>query len=136
MLMKKFLLATLMIGAISFSACRETVAEFDNTLPPVQSGNTTSPSGDSNSLKISPSEPVTAQPKSVQNNMELNPEHGQPGHRCEIAVGAPLNSSPAASNIPVPAPQRTTPGNSVTINPPHGQPGHDCAIPVGQPLKS
>lgn len=25
----------------------------------------------------------------------LNPQHGQPGHRCDIAVGAPLNSKPA-----------------------------------------
>ena len=25
----------------------------------------------------------------------LNPPHGQPGHRCDIAVGAPLNSAPA-----------------------------------------
>jgi hypothetical protein len=24
----------------------------------------------------------------------MNPAHGQPGHRCEIAVGAPLNSKP------------------------------------------
>jgi hypothetical protein len=24
----------------------------------------------------------------------LNPEHGKPGHRCDIAVGAPLNSKP------------------------------------------
>jgi hypothetical protein len=25
----------------------------------------------------------------------LNPPHGQPNHRCDIAVGAPLNSPPA-----------------------------------------
>ena len=25
----------------------------------------------------------------------MNPAHGQPGHRCDIAVGAPLNSAPA-----------------------------------------
>jgi len=24
----------------------------------------------------------------------MNPAHGQPGHRCDIAVGAPLNSKP------------------------------------------
>lgn len=28
----------------------------------------------------------------------MNPPHGQPGHRCDIAVGAPLNSKPAATN--------------------------------------
>ena len=27
---------------------------------------------------------------------KLNPAHGQPGHRCDIAVGAPLDSKPAA----------------------------------------
>lgn len=78
-----------------------------------------------------------------------NPAHGQPGHRCDIAVGAPLNSAPAATKpvaqqtvatptvnaatpVNMPAPVTTTaPG----MNPPHGQPGHDCAIPVGAPLK-
>lgn len=32
----------------------------------------------------------------------LNPPHGQPGHRCEIPVGAPLNS-PAANPVQQPA---------------------------------
>jgi len=76
----------------------------------------------------------------------MNPEHGQPGHRCDIAVGAPLNSPPAAQpavttaptfntqpeqQAPVTAPPAATaPG----MNPPHGQPGHDCAVAVGAPL--
>jgi len=81
----------------------------------------------------------------------MNPPHGQPGHRCEIAVGAPLNSAPTAkaaqptvttTSSPVistsqPA-QTVTPTATVTapgMNPPHGQPGHDCTIAVGQPLK-
>lgn len=29
----------------------------------------------------------------------MNPPHGQPGHRCDIAVGAPLNSKP--TSVPV-----------------------------------
>ncbi|MDF2382680.1 hypothetical protein JMG10_14460 [Nostoc ellipsosporum NOK] len=82
----------------------------------------------------------------------LNPEHGQPGHRCDLAVGAPLNSSPGAAS-PVPVPNQSTPviqptGSStpVTIpatqtaaapgtNPEHGQPGHRCDLAVGAPLK-
>ncbi|RZJ63638.1 MAG: hypothetical protein EOO45_20720 [Flavobacterium sp.] len=74
----------------------------------------------------------------------MNPPHGQPGHRCEIAVGAPLNSQPAAkpAQAPVQAPQMapaavqpqapvaTAPG----MNPPHGQPGHTCSVAVGAPL--
>ncbi|HEY1113072.1 MAG TPA: hypothetical protein VGE66_05905 [Chitinophagaceae bacterium] len=81
-----------------------------------------------------------------------NPPHGQPGHRCDLAVGAPLNGAPAPSmQVPTGAqkpnmtiqPQATpvtmpAPSNSggARINPPHGQPGHDCSVQVGQPLPS
>jgi len=78
----------------------------------------------------------------------MNPPHGQPGHRCDISVGAPLNSKPAPANTPPPATvttqqppvtvtqqptqQKTLPG----MNPPHGEPGHRCDISVGAPLNS
>jgi hypothetical protein len=92
----------------------------------------------------------------------MNPVHGQPGHRCDIAVGAPLNSPPGtpvatknasanitqmpapAQNAPVaPALQNSTINTSAPkssgaftgkLNPAHGQPGHDCKVAVGQPL--
>ncbi|MBL0735932.1 hypothetical protein JI750_03485 [Flavobacterium sp. GN10] len=100
---------------------------------------------------------TTATPVKVAKGM--NPPHGQPGHRCDIAVGAPLNSAPAkntttanttqsgtvtqnftvtppASN-PVPA-LLSTEGTEATVadgmNPPHGKPGHRCDIAVGAPL--
>ncbi|OYX80389.1 MAG: hypothetical protein B7Y83_18505 [Flavobacteriales bacterium 32-34-25] len=41
----------------------------------------------------------------------MNPPHGEKGHRCDIAVGAPLNSKPAA-NAAVSVPQ-STPNTSV-----------------------
>jgi len=83
----------------------------------------------------------------------MNPPHGQPNHRCDIAVGAPLNSpkgqNPNAS-IAQPQPQqvqpqqaqaRITPVNSGAtaetapgMNPPHGQPNHRCDVAVGAPL--
>lgn len=77
----------------------------------------------------------------------LNPAHGQPGHRCDIAVGAPLNTQPAtapqpaAVSVPQAAPAADVQGArnvnpSAKLNPPHGQPGHDCAVPVGTPLKN
>jgi len=80
----------------------------------------------------------------------LNPAHGQPGHRCDIAVGAPLPAatSPVLNTAPVNAPvvnaaaatTATQPQSAATVakglNPPHGQPGHRCDIPVGQPLSS
>lgn len=75
----------------------------------------------------------------------LNPEHGKPGHRCDIPVGAPLDGSlsldkilnadrnqsqtPSSTTSPVELDQR--PKN----NPPHGQPYHDCALPVGAPFQ-
>lgn len=85
----------------------------------------------------------------------MNPAHGQPGHRCDIPVGAPLNSkaptaaSPAAAattgqvsqqiNVqqPVPALLSTSTADTETpkgMNPPHGKDGHRCDIAVGAPL--
>lgn len=97
----------------------------------------------------------TAQPANISAGSGLNPEHGKPGHRCDIPVGAPLNSAPAAAGKaqtttasgsqqitlnpsdlkPATTPaasQKTAPG----MNPPHGQPGHRCDIAVGAPLNS
>jgi hypothetical protein len=84
----------------------------------------------------------------------LNPAHGQPGHRCDIAVGAPLNSAPpqqgqvTATQTPQVVQVNPNQKNVVTtttaapvkvgkgMNPSHGQPGHRCDIPVGAPLNS
>lgn len=66
----------------------------------------------------------------------LNPEHGKPGHRCDIPVGAPLNSKPGQAQpqvVSTPAP--ATPVKT-GMNPQHGQPGHRCDIAVGAPLDS
>ena len=73
----------------------------------------------------------------------LNPPHGQPGHRCDIEVGKPLDSKPIQTTIPSnqnqpvittqPVPTNNTQGG-VALNPAHGQPGHRCDIAVGAPL--
>lgn len=96
------------------------------------------------------STPVSA----TQSNLLLNPAHGEPGHDCSIAVGAPLKQG--AKNIAAPQPQavQTVSQASATVNnetqaavssvnskaqklnPAHGQPGHDCAIAVGAPLNA
>lgn len=56
----------------------------------------------------------------------LNPPHGEPNHRCDIPVGAPLNTE---TNTEKEEPE-------VMLNPPHGEPNHRCDIPVGAPLNS
>lgn len=100
----------------------------------------------------------TAAPNSsVATAPGMNPPHGQPGHRCDIPVGQPLNSSPApsAQNMTVNGnnsvqidPNAVSPGKIMIdqngkqvktapgMNPPHGEPGHRCDIPVGQALNS
>jgi hypothetical protein len=71
----------------------------------------------------------------------LNPPHGEPGHNCAIAVGAPLNSASIGpqqnQNVRLPAviPAQSSGPVAPGMNPPHGQPGHDCSVAVGAPLK-
>ena len=70
----------------------------------------------------------------------MNPKHGEPGHRCDILVGQPLNSKPTlpavTNNTPSPITKPATNSTYVApgLNPRHGQPGHRCDILVGQPL--
>lgn len=80
----------------------------------------------------------------------MNPAHGQKNHRCDIAVGAPLNSKPVVPTTKAVTPGTKTPSipdvlassptsveKGVTpegINPPHGQDKHRCDIAVGKPL--
>jgi hypothetical protein len=98
------------------------------------------------------SQPVTT----TSGNSGPNPAHGQPGHRCDIPVGSPLNSKPTQPTQPTVVqsqpttniqptttpftPTPITPAQPTTvasgINPAHGQPGHRCDIPVGSPLNS
>jgi hypothetical protein len=96
--------------------------------------------------------PATATAAPVAGAEGLNPAHGAPGHRCDIAVGAPL-STPVTSAAPTPAaisngvpPGMQAQGQAPAAvqpsaaggrtNPPHGAPGHDCNVAVGAPLKS
>ena len=89
----------------------------------------------------------------------LNPAHGEPHHRCDIAVGAPIDSQPAAPNVapqavqtgnapanafntspiaPTNAPSSAAPvtatGPKPALNPAHGEPHHRCDLQVGAPL--
>ena len=100
-------------------------------------------------------QPQMQQPQATPVAAGMNPAHGQPNHRCDIAVGAPLNS-PAGNTAKQVTPQQVTPQQAppmpvagpsnapmlpnapvVTapgMNPPHGQEGHQCSVAVGAPL--
>lgn len=106
--------------------------------------------------------PVTTTPQVVAQNpvvvkAGMNPAHGQPGHRCDIAVGAPLNSPVAAASKTVMPGQASITKTTITpnqtaqangtpallktdavtapgMNPPHGQEGHRCDVAVGAAL--
>lgn len=91
--------------------------------------------------------PVNASPvASTSGKPALNPAHGEPYHRCEIAVGAPIDSAPAQQNAPqtktpsilrptvAPAPQAQSFGPKPAMNPAHGEPHHRCDLAVGAPL--
>ena len=80
----------------------------------------------------------------------LNPQHGQPGHRCDIAVGAPLDAPVTSNSIQQTVTPTITPSSNAdtkkvnpnsnaataALNPKHGEPGHRCDIAVGAPLNS
>lgn len=101
-----------------------------------------------NSVNLSQSNNVQVVPTAATTG-NLNPAHGQPGHRCDIAVGAPLDSKPAAATAQPATAVNAQPASPVTItqqpaktvtapgmNPAHGEPGHRCDIAVGAPLNS
>lgn len=83
--------------------------------------------------------------KTVKTPKGMNPPHGKAGHRCDIPVGQPLNSKPAAisqpaqaqaiaQNIPASHPAPAPTGPKPSVNPPHGEPWHNCAVKVGEVL--
>lgn len=106
--------------------------------------------------------PAPTQNLAGANKAGMNPAHGQPGHRCDIAVGASLNSPQAKKpatpgNAAITTQTISTPATTTTtqtpqaantpdilnanptpvaagMNPAHGQPGHQCGIAVGAPL--
>ena len=138
------------------SADKESKAVMDTTIQsPVNTATADTGGTNIQPVTINPASPVVSSP--VPGGGALNPAHGQPGHRCEIAVGAPLDSKPttaAPASTPIQLNTNTNPGtpaispitvtksntpvaNTATgMNPAHGQPGHRCDIAVGAPLNS
>lgn len=67
----------------------------------------------------------------LQSAAGVNPAHGEPGHRCDIPVGASLSTPPKSNSA---SGVMSSPSAGKMLNPAHGQPGHRCDIAVGAPL--
>ena len=118
---------------VTLAACSDGQEDaVDTTTPAV----TATPAAPASPVK---SEPVQIQAAGTGTVTDPNPPHGEPGHRCEIPVGASLSGTPPSSGpmdqLPPMGAQPADGGGGTPpgINPPHGQPGHDCAVPVGSP---
>jgi len=141
--MKKIIFSAAVL--ISFIACKDNAGNTG-------SSSETQPAVTQPATSTTPATPssTTALPQgSGSSTAGLNPPHGQPGHDCSVAVGAPLKGGAGGAATTQPMIQPTTaapaislPANNTTgntsgtkLNPPHGQPGHDCSVEVGKPLK-
>ena len=167
--MKNYILLFAAVGLITMISCSP--AQKDSKKQPVQQQNQASQTivqpDTSAIIRSAPATSAANEPAAVNaaaTPPKLNPAHGQPFHRCDIAVGSPLDAAPAkpaatairtgaaptlenaarlnnpqATNPPAPtvstAPAApTASGTPPKLNPPHGQPFHKCEIPVGSPL--
>ena len=140
--MKNISFVLLAAGLLVFTGCGpEKKSNLTNTTTPANSTfNNPAPANGADPVQTTTPQSQSGTPTA---NVALNPAHGMPNHRCEIPVGAPLNSTPqaqtnvtAAPQLPAPTlPMPATGSVAAGTNPPHGQPGHDCSIAVGAPLK-
>lgn len=154
----KLIYFTLLATAITVSSCKNNEEETAKVTPKIITPFTQQ---GANVLQAQTPQQPTSQSHNLfhENNTVgapsvaagINPAHGQPNHRCDIAVGAPLNSvangtttTPQLNQMQKMQPQMQTVTQAVTaktvtakgMNPAHGQPNHRCDIPVGAPLNS
>ncbi len=163
--MKKIISGLCILVVFCFNACAVKEPDHDPELTITDSSKSVTTTSDSlqlvtpdNNVPVSSQPLITTSPQTVVSQASStstasgkNPPHGQPNHRCDIEVGAPLNSpatkpvNPTVSKTTTPVVQTTaTPSQKITtntetaagMNPPHGQAGHRCDIEVGAPLNS
>ena len=153
------ILTLILTSAVILNACedKKTTTE-ENTVTPVSD---TVKIADTTVSAVNPSAEIAPTTTVAVNNSgakpALNPAHGEPFHRCDIAVGAPIDSAPQQNPAPQVVPQQsasnnnfnTTPispsiaqpaaspqatGPKPALNPAHGEPHHRCDLQVGAPL--
>ncbi len=145
-----YILSLLLVILLFISSCKKGLEPQESSAAtiPLASDSATTTAVSPGLTNNSTPNPSLPQQNSGLNAVGMNPPHGQAGHRCDIAVGAPLNSAPSksntttassVSNVAMPAIVKTNSPAVVTkpgMNPPHGQAGHRCDIAVGAPLNS
>ncbi|MGY5849230.1 hypothetical protein [Salegentibacter sp. F14] len=113
----KILLSILVVSLSLFTSCKEQEENSESTTTP--NVNSTTQENSTNASQAP----------------DLNPRHGEPYHRCDLPVGAPLEQAGTTQqNTSTQSPVRLR-SSTPKINPPHGEPGHSCSIPVGAPLE-
>jgi hypothetical protein len=143
---KIFSVAILSMTMAAFSACNNKQPDYDPSIAtPLNQPRPDSSTGTAAPAVVNPvitDQTVTTPVTQTADATGMNPAHGQPGHRCDIAVGAPLNSAPTKPSTQNVSTAVTQPASTPTVktapgmNPPHGQPGHRCDIAVGASLSS
>ena len=157
--MKKIALVLIAFALLSCQKKNETPETLSPELASYEQESASDSSNVTNAQNSAPiimnnSAPVAPESNTVSVNQPqptapgMNPPHGQPNHRCDIPVGAPLNSKKAepttvkttdiqtTTTAPIATPENNAGSTTVAdgMNLAHGQPGHRCDIPVGAPL--
>jgi hypothetical protein len=156
----KHIISSAFLVAVMLTSCKKDLEPQPSSETPVTESTVPETQNIEQKFDVQDPNPQTVQaPSPVQTQAAptaagMNPPHGQPNHRCDIAVGTPLNAPKGAAPVapaPPPAPvmQQAPQGKaSITpvdmssgttatkpgMNPPHGQPGHKCEVAVGAPL--
>lgn len=151
------LLPLLIAGAALLMSCEnKKVAIADTQTTTAATADTLTPNNSELTAQVANSEvsaPVAATTSGTK--PALNPAHGEPFHRCDIQVGAPIDSAPQAAPAQAMPQAGATPnsfntnpispsaaptanvqatGPKPALNPAHGEPHHRCDLQVGQPL--
>lgn len=163
--MKNYLFAVSTLFILGLTSCKDTGKEPSNITidgAATEQSASTAPAMDAEpTLAPNTATPATTNQATTNQTAaksNLNPPHGQPGHRCDINVGEPLDSPPRNMGGATPmtnakpassqgqpflvndaaksriAQEQGQTASSGKVNPPHGQPGHRCDINVGDPL--